>query len=332
MNLMEKLKQKAGESQKTVVLPEGDEERTIKAASIIKKEQICNVVLIGNDEKIKKIANTLAVDIEGITIIDPKKSNKTKKYAEIFFELRKHKGITQEEAFNTMKDEVYFATMMTHLGDADGLVSGARHSTGDTIRPALQIIKTKPGIKVVSSSFVMIVPNSVLGEKGMFVFGDCAVNPNPTADELAEIAISTAQTAKVLCDMEPKVAMLSFSTNGSAKHPLVDKVKEATKIAKQKAPNLQIDGEMQADAAIISTIGEKKYPGSKIAGKANVLIFPDLQSGNIAYKLVQRLAKAEAVGPFLQGIAKPVNDLSRGCSVEDIVNVVAITAVQASEN
>jgi phosphate acetyltransferase len=245
--------------------------------------------------------------------------------------MRKKKGITEKQALDTMKDEVYFSTMMVQHGLADGLVSGAVHSTGDTIRPALQIIKTKPGIKVVSSAFVMIVPDCEYGCDGVFTFGDCAVNIDPTAEELAEIAICSAGTAKTLCGIEPKVAMLSFSTHGSAKHPYVDKVIRATEIIKEKAPFIDVDGDIQADAAIVESVGRTKCPDSKIAGKANVLIFPDLQSGNIGYKLVQRLGKAKAIGPFLQGIAKPVNDLSRGCSVSDIVDVTAITAVQATE-
>ncbi len=332
MNLIERLKEKARKVGKRVVLPEGTEERTVKAASIIAEEKLATAILLGNKEEIAKVAAKVDANLDGVEIIDPVTSEKLQSYAESFYELRKHKGVTMEKAVETMKDVVYYGTMMVHLGDADGLVSGAEHSTGDTIRPALQIIKTKPGINTVSSSFVMIVPNCTLGENGMLIFGDCAVNPNPNAEQLAEIAISSAETGRVLCDIEPRVAMLSFSTYGSAKHELVDKVKEATKIAQEKAPELKLDGELQADAAIIEAIGKQKAPNSEIAGKANVLIFPDLQSGNIGYKLVQRLAGAEAVGPFLQGMNKPVNDLSRGCSIEDIVNVTAITAVQAAGN
>jgi len=329
MGLIEALKSKAKEVKKTVVLPEGDEQRTVKAASIIIEEGLADVVLVGNEDKIRSVAADQNADISDVRIINPEKSEKLKAYADAFYELRKHKGVTKEKALKIMKDQVYYGTMMVQMGDADGLVSGAEHSTGDTIRPALQIIKTKPGISVVSGAFVMIVPDCDYGDDGMFVFADCAVNPNPTAAQLAEIAISSAETAKVLAGMEPKVAMLSFSTMGSAKHEFVDKVREATNIAKEKAPQLKIDGEMQADAAIIERVGKKKAPDSEIAGEANVLVFPDLQSGNIGYKLVERLAKASAVGPFLQGMNKPVNDLSRGCSVEDIVNVTAITAVQA---
>jgi phosphate acetyltransferase len=253
----------------------------------------------------------------------------TSEYANGFYELRKNKGVTIEQAEKTVKDPMYFGTMMVKLGHADGLVSGAVHTTGDLLRPGLQVIKTAQGISTVSSFFIMLVPDSTYGSNGMFLFSDCAVNPNPTAEQLAAIAISTAETAKNLCSMEPKVAMLSFSTKGSADHELVEKVRKATDIAKQLRPDLQIDGELQLDAAIVQKVAEQKAPGSSVAGQANVLIFPDLQSGNIGYKLVQRLAKAEAIGPVCQGFAKPINDLSRGCNVEDIVNVVAVTAVQA---
>ena len=246
-----------------------------------------------------------------------------------FNELRKSKGITLEQARETVKDTIYYGTMMVKLKDADGLVSGAVHSTGDLLRPGMQIIKTAPGMPIVSSFFVMEVPNCDLGDKGLFVFGDCAVNPCPNAQELAAIAVASARNAKALCGIEPRVAMLSFSTKGSAKHELVSKVVEATKIAQEMAPELLIDGELQLDAALVKSVGELKAKGSEVAGKANVLIFPDLQAGNIGYKLVQRLAGAEAVGPICQGFAAPINDLSRGCSAGDIVNVVAITAVQA---
>lgn len=329
MNFVKTLHQKAVKAGKTIVLPEGCESRTLKAAEIITKEKLAKVILVGVESEIRDNAKKGSVSLDGITIAEPLKSEMYEDFVNTFYEMRKSKGVDMDAARATMKDEIYFATMMVHKGFADGLVSGAIHSTGDTIRPALQIIKTKPGIKTVSSSFAMIVPDCDLGCGGVFVFADCAVNIDPNAQQLAEIAISSAETAKTLCGMEPKVAMLSFSTNGSAKHPFADKVADAVKIVKELAPELQVGGEIQADAALVASVGKIKWPGCAIAGEANVLVFPDLQSGNIGYKLVQRLAKAEAVGPFLQGIAKPVNDLSRGCSVEDIVNVVAITAVQA---
>lgn len=329
MALMEQIKAKAKLNKKTIVLPEGAEPRTVKAAEIIVKEGLANLVLLGDEEKIHNVAKEQGVNLEGVQIINPAKSEKFENYAQNLFEIRKNKGVTLEQAREIVKDEMYFGTMMVKLKDADGMVSGAIHSTGDLLRPAMQIIKTKPGVSIASSFFVMEVPNSIFGEKGLFIFADCAVNPNPNAEELASIAIASAENAKSLCGIEPRVAMLSFSTKGSAKHELVDKVIEATKIAKEKAPDLMIDGELQLDAAIVPKVAELKAPGSLVAGKANVLIFPDLQSGNIGYKLVQRLANAEAIGPICQGFAAPVNDLSRGCSVEDIVNVVAITAVQA---
>jgi phosphate acetyltransferase len=329
MTLLENLTHKAQSNPKKIVLPEGEEPRTIKAAVQILHEKLAHVVLVGNRAKIEAVAKEQGVDVSKVPSIDPLTSPKFEEYAQAYYEARKAKGVTIEQARKLITDTVFYGTMMVHKGEMDGLVSGALHSTGDTIRPALQIIKTKPGINIVSSSFVMIVPDCEYGDKGMFIFADCAVMPNPTDAELAQIAIASAETAKVLCGLEPRVAMLSFSTYGSAQHELVDKVKRATAIAKQMAPGLKIDGELQADAAIIPKVGKSKAPNSPIAGQANVLVFPDLQSGNIAYKLVERLAKAQAIGPILQGIAKPVNDLSRGCSVEDIVHLVAITSVQA---
>jgi phosphate acetyltransferase len=329
MGLMQQIWEKAKKNKKVIVLPEGAEPRTVKAAEIIKNEGLAEVVLVGNEEKILSIAAQEDANIDGVTIVNPEKSEKFEAYVNAFYEMRKNKGVTLEKAREIVKDEIYFGTMMVKQGDAEGLVSGAIHSTGDLLRPALQIIKTAPGISTVSSTFVMEVPNSNYGENGLFLFADCAVNPNPTAPELASIAIATAKTAKSLAGIEPKVAMLSFSTKGSAKHELVDKVVEATRLAKEQAPDIMIDGELQLDAAIVPKVAELKAPGSNVAGKANVLVFPDLQAGNIGYKLVQRLAGAEAIGPICQGFAAPVNDLSRGCSIEDIVNVVAITAVQA---
>lgn len=329
MSLVEKFWIKAKADKKVIALPEGSEPRTVKAAEIIKRERLAKVVLIGNEEQIKNVAKQEGANIDGIRIVDPKTSDKLEIYADKFYELRKNKGVTPEKAREIVKDEMYFATMMVKMKDADGLVSGAIHSTGDLLRPGMQVIKTAPGVSIVSSVFVMEVPNSQYGENGVFVFGDCAVNPNPNSKELASIAVSSANTAKILCGIEPRVAMLSFSTKGSAKHELVDKVTEATRLAKEMAPDIMIDGELQLDAAIVPKVANLKAPQSTVAGSANVLIFPDLQAGNIGYKLVQRLAAAEAIGPICQGFAAPVNDLSRGCSVEDIVNVVAITAVQA---
>lgn len=329
MNFIEGIKEKAKKDLKSIVLPETEDIRILQATEKILKEGFSNVILIGNDENIKKFANENNINIEGAKIVEPSKSSKYDEYVNTFYELRKNKGITIEQAKEMMLNNVYFGMMMVKAGDADGLVSGAAHSTADTLRPALQILKTAPGTKLVSAFFLMIVPDCEYGENGTFIFSDAGLNPNPTADELSEIAISSAKSFEQLVEKESKVAMLSFSTYGSAKSELVDKVQEATKLLKEKAPELNADGEMQLDAAIIPEIGQSKAPGSKVAGHANTLIFPDLNAGNIGYKLVQRLAKAEAYGPLCQGIAKPVNDLSRGCSSDDIVGVVAITAVQA---
>lgn len=329
MAFIEKICKMAQTDRKRIVLPEGEEERTIRASEVIKDNSLADIILVGDIGVIKEKASEFGVNLEGIEIIDPKTSKKTDAYANEFYELRKNKGMTLEKALETMQDCLYFGTMMVKMGEADGLVSGAIHTTGDLLRPGMQIIKTAPGIKVVSSFFIMELPSNEYGEDGLLLFADCAVNPNPNAEELASIAISTAENAKCLCNFEPKVAMLSFSTMGSAKHELVDKVAKATEIAKNARPDLQIDGELQLDAAIVPSVGKQKAPNSTVAGNANVLVFPDLQSGNIGYKLVQRFANAEAIGPICQGFAKPINDLSRGCSVQDIVNVVAVTAVQA---
>jgi phosphate acetyltransferase len=329
MTFIEKICKKAQADKKRIVLPEGEEDRTIKASEIINNNSLAQVILIGDKSIIQKKAAEFGVNLEGIEIVEPKTSEKTDSYANKFYELRKHKGMTLEKASQTMQDPLYFGTMMVKMEEADGLVSGAIHTTGDLLRPGMQIIKTAPGIKVVSSFFIMELPTDEYGEDGLLLFADSAVNPNPNAEELASIAISTADNARLLCDFEPKVAMLSFSTMGSAKHEFVDKVVKATEIAKGARPDLLIDGELQLDAAIDLGVAKQKAPNSIVAGNANVLVFPDLQSGNIGYKLVQRFAKAKAIGPVCQGFAKPINDLSRGCNVEDIVNVVAVTAVQA---
>lgn len=329
MDFVSQMKELAKSDLKKIVLPEGNEERNLKAAEIIHNENIADVILVGSRNEIEENAKKFGVNIEGITIEDPQTSERTKAYANELYELRKKKGVTQTMAENIILDPMYYATMMVKNDDAHGMVSGAVHTTGDLLRPGLQIIKTAPGISVVSSFLIMILKDKTYGENGQMLFADCAVNPNPNADELAAIAVGTAESAKKLMKFEPKVAMLSFSSYGSAKHELVSKVQEATKKAQELRPDLSIDGELQLDAAIVESVGKKKAAASPVAGKANVLVFPDLQAGNIGYKLVERIAGADAIGPICQGFAKPINDLSRGCSVEDIVNVVAITAVQA---
>ncbi len=331
VNLLEDIRQRAKKLGKTIALPEGDEERTIQAADIILREGIAKIILLGNPLKINELVKQYNLQhIDKAQIIDPLTYDKKDELADIMVELRKHKGMTKEKALEQLKSPYYLATLLIKAGLADGMVAGANAPTADTIRPALQYIKTQPGINIVSGAFVMVLPDEQFGDNGVMVFADCAVTPDPDAQQLAEIAVVTAQTAKAIAGIEPRIAMLSFSTKGSADHPLVDKVVKATELARQMAPDLMIDGELQADAAIVPKVGEKKAPGSPVAGKANVLVFPDLQSGNITYKLVQRMAKAEAIGPILQGLAAPINDLSRGCSVEDIVNLVAITANQAA--
>lgn len=327
--LIDRIKAKASSDVKKIVLPEGDEVRTVEAASILKKEAIAEPILIGNVDSVNKVAAELGVDISGIEIIDPETSDRTADYAKELYELRKAKGMTEEVAAKTVLDPMYYGIMMIKLEEADGLVSGAVHTTGDMLRPALQIIKTKPEMKLVSSSFLMEVPNKELGEDGLLVYADCVVNPCPTAEELAYIAVGTAATAKALCGFEePRVAMLSFSTKGSAKHDLVSKVQQAVDMAHELAPDLLLDGEMQFDAALVPKIGASKAKGSPVAGRANILVFPDLQAGNIGYKITERIGGANCFA-VLQGLKKPCNDLSRGCSVDDIVNTVAMTAVQA---
>ncbi len=329
MNFIDQVKTKAQANVKTIVLPEGDEPRTVQAAAIIKAEGIARPILLGSPEAIRKVAAEKGADIAGIDIVDPATSAEAPRYAEALYELRKAKGVTPEEATRLVADPMYFGIMMVKLGAADGLVSGAVHTTGDMLRPALQLIKTKPGIKVVSSSFLMDCPNKALGHNGLLVYSDCVVMPCPTAEELGHIAGSAAETGRTLCGIEePRVALLSFSTKGSAKHDLVSKVQQAAAIAHELAPDLLLDGELQFDAALIPEIGASKAKGSPVAGRANVMVFPDLQAGNIGYKITQRIGGAEAFA-VLQGLAKPCNDLSRGCSVADIVATVALTAVQA---
>ena len=331
MSFIEEIKERARKDIKTILLPEAEELRTLEATRMVLDEKFAKVILIGNKEKVLKKATENNIDISDVEIIDPVNSPKYNEYVELLYDLRKHKGMTIEKAKELVKDPTHFGMLMLKSKDciADGLVSGAVHSTSDTLRPALQILKTAPGTKLVSAFFVMVVPDCSYGDNGTFIFGDSGLNENPTEDELSEIAISSSKSFKKLVGKEPKVAMLSYSTHGSAHSELTEKVINATKLVKEKEPNLIVDGELQLDAAIIPEVAKMKAPESIVKGEANVLIFPDLDAGNIGYKLVQRLAKAEAYGPLCQGIAKPVNDLSRGCSSKDIAGVIAITAVQA---
>ena len=331
MNFIENIKNRAKQEIKTIVLPEAEDIRTLKATQIALKEKYANIVLIGNEETIKQKAQENNINIVGATIINPQTSENYEKYAQLLYELRKNKGMTIEQAKELVLNPVYFGMLMVKDEEtkADGLVSGAVHSTADTLRPALQILKTAPDTKLVSAFFVMVVPDCEYGENGTFIFGDAGLNENPNPDQLSEIAISSSKSFTQLVQKEPKVAMLSYSSHGSAHSELTEKVIEATKLLKEKEPNLIADGELQLDAAIIPEVAASKAPTSPLKGEANVLIFPNLDAGNIGYKLVQRLGKAEAYGPLCQGIAKPVNDLSRGCSAEDIAGVIAITAVQA---
>lgn len=331
MEFIEKLKERARQNRKRIVLPEGHEERTLKAADIILKEAFADIILIGDKNVIDAKAQQLGLtSLAGAVVVNPKAHDKKETYTQLLLDIRKSKGMTYEQASTLVEDPLYLATLIIKAGDADGEVAGAENATGDVLRPAFQIVKTLPGMSVVSGAFLMFLNNKEFGEDGLMVFADCAVHPNPTAEELAEIAVASGRTARAIAGFEPRIAMLSFSTKGSAKHEMVDKVVRATQLAKEMAPDMKIDGELQADAAIVPSICNKKAPGSPIGGHANVLVFPTLETGNISYKLVQRIAAVEAVGPVLQGMAAPINDLSRGCSVDDIVSLVAITANQAA--
>jgi len=328
MDFIREIREKAKKKKQKIVLPESEDTRVLKAAEFLQKEELADIILIGKKEEILEAAGKEGVKIEGVEIIDPESFPEIDDYAETLYQMRKEKGMEKKEAEKLIKTPLYFSTMLVKKDYARGSVAGANNSTGDVLRPAMQIIKTAPGISVISGAFIMLL-NSPYAPEGKLIFADCAVNPEPDADQLAQIGVASAQTAKDIAGLDPKTAFLSFSTKGSASHPLVEKVTRATQKAKELDPKGSYDGELQADAALVPAIGNKKAPESKIAGRANVLVFPDLQAGNIGYKMVERLGGAEAVGPILQGMAKPVNDLSRGCSVDDIINLVAITALQA---
>lgn len=333
MNFIEGLREEAKKNIQKIVLPEGTEERTLRAADYALSQKLADIILIGNKAEILNLAKEFQLNhIEKAEIIDPQNFDEFEDYVDFLLELRGKKIKGREEAEKLVREPLYLATLLVKKGIAGGEVAGAENTTGDVLRPAFQIVKTKPGISVVSGAFFMVFDNKEIGTNGIITFADCAVHPNPTASELAEIAVASARTTRAIAKFEPRTALLSFSTKGSAKHEMVEKVIEATKLAQQMAPELKFDGDLQADAAIVPAIGSKKAPGSEIAGKANVLVFPSLEVGNISYKLVQRLAGAEAVGPVLQGMAAPINDLSRGCSVDDIINMIAITSLQVTDS
>ncbi|MBS7377607.1 MAG: phosphate acetyltransferase [Bacteroidales bacterium] len=330
MKLLQEIKERAQSNPQRIVLPEGDEPRTLEAANTVIKDKVANIILLGNPEKILALAAEKGFEyIKQATIIDPDNNPELEKYAEMLCEIRKKKGMTMEEATRLAKDPLYLGCLMIKAGAADGELAGARNATGDVLRPALQIVRTKPGMTCVSGALMLFSKAKEFGEDGMIMVADVAVMPNPTAAELAQIAVATGHTMRAIAGKEPRIAMLSFSTKGSAKHELVDKVTEATRLAKEMEPDMMIDGELQADAALVPSVGEFKAPGSKVAGHANTLVFPSLEVGNIGYKMVQRLGGAEAIGPVLQGMAAPINDLSRGCSVSDIEMMIAITCNQA---
>lgn len=330
MDLLSKIRENAKKLNKRIVLPEGLEDRTLQAANEVIAEGIAKIILLGNPNEIKNKAVSFGLkNLDNALIVDPADHPKKDQYIDLMVELRKHKGLTRDEAAKLVENPLYLSTIMIKSGDADGEIAGAMNATGDVLRPAFQYVKTMPGISIVSGAFIMIVPDKKFGDDGILVFADCAVHPDPDEKELAEIAVATSHTARNIAGIDPRIAMLCFSTKGSAGHEMVDKVVNATRIVREMEPTLKVDGELQADAALIEAIAKKKAPGSTIAGHANVLIFPDLNAGNIAYKLVQRLANAEAIGPILQGLAAPINDLSRGCSVSDIVNMIAIASNQA---
>ena len=327
MDVLRNFKEKAAADKKRIVFPEGNDERIIRAAQKVEEQGLADVIILGDEEELKKDAADYGVDLSGVEIINPRANDYIEEFTEVFYELRKHKDISIEDAVKSVIDPLYFGTMMIYTNKADGMVAGAANPTGNVLRPAFQIVKTAEGISTVSSAIILVLKDKSFGDEGVLVVSDCAVNPDPDAKQLAEIALATADTTNRLLTFEPKVAMLSFSTKGSAQHKNVEKVQKAVEIAHQNNPELILDGELQLDAAVVESVAKRKAPDSRLKGDANVLIFPDLQSGNIGYKLVQRLAGADAVGPILQGLAAPINDLSRGCSVEDVVNLAAITVV-----